>query len=165
MDSTGKVPFIADRNVDRSVEVVLEAEYGSIFKFAVFADEGIYMASNTRVDSYDTGETLVYDERTAGANGHVGTNSETSTASGGGIYVSSQDTIYGNVACGVRHAGGRRSTASSIRHSANTTIEGGKYVLGTPFNMTLDPPPSSFVSDLVYDPSQPGPRGRRARAA
>ena len=56
VDSTGKVPFIADRNVDRSVEVVLGAEYGSVFKFAVFADEGIYMASNARVDSYDTNE-------------------------------------------------------------------------------------------------------------
>ncbi len=154
VDSMGKVPFIADRNVDRSVQVVLQAEYGSIFKFAVFADEGIYMASNTRIDSYDTGEILVYDERTAGANGHVGTNSTTPASDGGGIQMSSQDTIYGNVACG---AGTQVGAVDSVIDSsaANTSIEGGKYVLGTPFDMTLDPPPSSFVSGLTYDPSHP----------
>ncbi len=154
VDSMGKVPFIAGRNVDRSVEVVLEATYGSVFKFAVFADEGIYMASNTRIDSYDTGAALLYDESVALGNGHVGTNSRTPAASGGGIYLSSQDTIYGNVACGT---GTTLGTIDSVidTNAANTLIEGGKYVLGTPFDMTLDPSPSSFASGLAYDPSNP----------
>jgi len=154
VDSRGKIPFIADRTVDRSVQVVLEAEYGSLFKFAVFADEGIYMASNTRVESYDTGAALDYDVKDAGANGHVGTNSLTAAASGGGIYLSSQDKIYGNVACGCGTLPGAVDSVIDTS-SANTHIEGGKYVLGTPFDMTPDPPPSSFVSDLVYDPSKP----------
>jgi hypothetical protein len=154
VDSRGKIPFIADRTVDRSVQVVLEAEYGSLFKFAVFADEGIYMASNTRVDSYDTGAALDYDVKDAGANGHVGTNSLTAAAAGGGIYLSSQDKIYGNVACGCGTLPGAVDSVIDT-NSANTYIEGGKYVLGTPFDMTPDPPPSSFVSDLVYDPSEP----------
>jgi hypothetical protein len=155
VDSMGKVPFIADREVDRSVQVVLQAEYGSIFKFAVFADEGIYMASNTRIDSYDTGAALAYDEKTAGANGHVGTNSSTVASAGGGIYLSSQDTIYGNVACGAGTPVGAVDDVIDT-HAANTLIEGGKYVLGTPFDMTLNPSASSFVSGLVYDPSHPG---------
>jgi len=154
VNSKGKVPFIADRIVDRSVEVVLKAEYGSIFKFAVFADEGIYMASNTLIDSYDTNEALAYDDRAAGANGHVGTNSSIPAASGGGIYMSSHDTIRGNIACGVgTPAGSVDSVIDST--AANTSIEGGKYVLGTPFNMTLDPPASSFVSGLTYNPAHP----------
>ncbi len=154
VDSKGKVPYIAHRTVDRSVRVVLEATYGSLFKFAVFADEGIYMASNTRVDSYDTGVALAYDVKTAAANGHVGTNSGTAAASGGGIFLSSQDTINGNVACG---AGTPASAVDSVidTNSANTLINGGKFVLGSPFNMNPDPPPSSFVADLVYDPSKP----------
>ena len=154
VDSRGKVPFIAGRTVDRTVEVVLEAEYGSVFKFAVFADEGIYMASNTRVDSYDTGEALDYDVRTSGINAHVGTNSTTAAASGGGIYLSSQDTILGNVACGY---GTQPADVAEVidTSAANTYIEGGKYVLGTPFDMSLDPPPASFASDLAYDPSHP----------
>lgn len=154
VDSRGKIPFIADRTVDRSVRVVLEADYGSLFKFAVFADEGIYMASNTRIDSYDTGVALIYDVKDAAANGHVGTNSQAAAATGGGIYLSSQDEIYGNVACGCGTLLGAIDSVIDTS-SANTHIEGGKYVLGTPFDMTPDPPPSSFVSDLVYDPSKP----------
>ncbi len=111
-------------------------------------------SSNTRVDSYDTGLALEYDVMTSGMSGHVGTNSVTSAASGGGIYLSSQDTIYGNVACGF---GTPEATLDSVidTNSANTLIEGGKFILSSPFNMTPDPPPLSLVSGLVYDPSHP----------
>lgn len=155
VESQGQIPFIADRTVDRSVRVLLEAEYGSIFKFAVFADEGIYMASNVRIDSYNTDVNLIYDAKTSGDMGHVGSNTTTTPAAGGGIYLSSQDELMGRVACGFGTA--PKSIDTVIDSStANTYINGGKFILGSPFDMTPDPPASSFTEGLAFNPAKPG---------
>ena len=155
VESQGQISFIANRTVDKEVRVLLEAEYGSIFKFAVFADEGIYMASNVRVDSYNTKENLIYDEKTSGNMGHVGSNTTITPAAGGGIYLSSQDELMGRVACGYGTA--PKSIDNVIdTNTANTYVDGGKFILGSPFNMTPDPPISNFTDSLDFNPAKPG---------
>jgi len=55
LESTGLVPFIADRTVDRTVRVVLEKHFESIFGYGFVVDE-YFRINNTQltIDSYDS---------------------------------------------------------------------------------------------------------------
>jgi hypothetical protein len=54
LDSTGIVPFIADRPVNRSVRVTLEQFYKSIFDVGFFVDEYFYVRNSFFLDAYNS---------------------------------------------------------------------------------------------------------------
>jgi hypothetical protein len=71
LESTGAVPFIADRTVDRTVRVVLEKYFGSIFDYGFVIDE-YFNITNTQltVDSYDS-RVANYDPQNPGDFGNM----------------------------------------------------------------------------------------------
>ncbi len=77
LDSTGVVPFIADRPVDRSVRVVLEQVYNSIFDVGFFVDDYFYVRNSFFLDAYDSrdgaygGENSLLPDVYFGSNGYV----------------------------------------------------------------------------------------------
>ena len=54
LDSTGIVPFIADKPVDRTVRVTLEQVYNSIFDVGFFVDQFFYIHNAFDMDAYDS---------------------------------------------------------------------------------------------------------------
>jgi len=54
LDSTGIVPFIADKPVNRSVRVTLEQFYKSIFDYGFFVDDYFYVRNSFFLDAYDS---------------------------------------------------------------------------------------------------------------
>jgi hypothetical protein len=56
LDSTGVVPFIADRPVDRSVRVIMEQVYNSIFDVGFFVDDYFYVRNSFFLDAYDSSD-------------------------------------------------------------------------------------------------------------
>jgi hypothetical protein len=68
LDSTGVVPFIADRPVDRSVRVTLEQVYNSIFDVGFFVDKYFYIHSGFLLDAYNS-------DPASGGGAYGGTNS------------------------------------------------------------------------------------------
>jgi len=76
LESTGLVPFIADRTVDRTVRVVLEKHFESIFGYGFVVDE-YFRINNTQltVDSYDS-RLANYDPRDPGDLGLFSINSQ-----------------------------------------------------------------------------------------
>ena len=70
LDSTGMVPFIAGKIVNRTVRVTLEQYYDSIFDYGFFVDEYFYSRNGFFLDAYDsrlgdyTNGELLAEERT-----------------------------------------------------------------------------------------------------
>lgn len=142
VEATGRVPFLSSRSVNKTVRVVLEKYYSSIFKWAVFTDTGIFMNSNGEIDSFDSREGP-YDESNRGHKGHTGTNAYQNSEDkyGVGIEFSSNVNIYGGVAAGA--GTGEDYLDSVIDDSAsNTYIVRGKHILEDPFYM-----PSLYLND------------------
>jgi hypothetical protein len=68
LDSTGTVPFIADRPVNRSVRVTLEQFYKSIFDVGFFVDKYFYIHNGFLLDAYNS-------DPASGGGAYGGTNS------------------------------------------------------------------------------------------
>ncbi|HMA54730.1 MAG TPA: hypothetical protein VKT17_09720, partial [Acidobacteriota bacterium] len=97
LTSTGTMPFIAGRTVDRTVRIVLEKYYKSIWDFGFFVDESFYIRTNFLVDSYDS-DKGAYGGSNVGTWGYFGTNGTVS-----GSWTINQGTssiIQGAVAAG-----------------------------------------------------------------
>ncbi len=74
IQSTGRVPHIGTATVDKTIRVMLEVSGGrSLFDYGVFGDEGVELAGNAQIDSYDSrqGE---YGDDNVGDQGDAGTN-------------------------------------------------------------------------------------------
>jgi hypothetical protein len=97
VESTGKMPYMGSLTVDKTARVVLERRDVSVslFDYGVFGDEGMELASNAQIDSYDSGNGN-YDPGNPGTNGHVGTNATHL----GCIFLNANAVIYGSAATG-----------------------------------------------------------------
>lgn len=54
LDSTGRVPFVGGRTVDRTVRVTLRKEYNSIFDVGFVVDKYFYIRNSFLLDAYDS---------------------------------------------------------------------------------------------------------------
>jgi len=97
VESTGKVAYLSSLTVDRIARVVLERHDVSLslFDYGIFGEDGIELASNSLVDSYDSGIGN-YDPNNPGANGNIGTNATFL----GCIYLNANVEVYGGAATG-----------------------------------------------------------------
>lgn len=73
LTSVGKIPYLSDEEVTRTVVVNLEKHLASIFDFGIFADDYIWAKANWMIDSYNSNEGP-YDPFDPGPQGHAGTN-------------------------------------------------------------------------------------------
>lgn len=97
LTSTGVMPFTGNRTVDRTVQIVLERYYKSIWDFGFFVDQSFYIRQNFLVDSYDSREGP-YGGDNNGTYGYFGTNG---TVSGSWtIDQGSSSIIQGAIAAG-----------------------------------------------------------------
>lgn len=71
--STGRMPFIDAGTVDRTVQVVLEKYFKSIWDFGFFVDESFLTMTNFLLDSYDS-RLGSYGGENVGSMGYFGTN-------------------------------------------------------------------------------------------
>lgn len=71
--STGRMPFIGARTVDRTVQIVLEKYYRSIWDFGFFVDDFFRINTNFKLDSYDSRRGR-YGSGNTGSWGYFGTN-------------------------------------------------------------------------------------------
>ena len=74
IQSTGRVPHIGTATVDKTIRVMLEVNGGrSLFDYGIFGDEGVELAGNAQIDSYDSREGE-YGSDNVGDQGDTGTN-------------------------------------------------------------------------------------------
>jgi hypothetical protein len=69
LNSTGMVPFISDRTVDRTVGITLEKYFGSIWDYGFLVRNRFYMHNGIEVDSVDSGDPEPLDEQEPGSSG------------------------------------------------------------------------------------------------
>ncbi|MBL7170944.1 MAG: hypothetical protein ISS46_03020 [Candidatus Omnitrophica bacterium] len=134
IESTGYSPSnTASDNIERTVKIALQNQ--SIFTRAIFGDEWIKMKGNAKTDSYNS--SLGSYASTKGNNGHVGTNS-TSTSSPYAIHLENNAEVDGNAAIG---PSGDTNNAIELENNADIT--------GTPSaNSSLVEMPSISAPDM-----------------
>jgi hypothetical protein len=138
MTSQGIMPFIADRTVNRAVQIVLERYYKSIWDFGFFVDESFYIRQNFLVDSYDSREGA-YGSDNAGTWGYFGTNG---TVSGSWtIEQGSSSIIQGAIAAGTETDPDSLDDTLDIPEGTQGEFE--KMILSSQFEM-----PSVNLFDL-----------------
>jgi len=81
--------------VQRNIEAVTQLTPTSIFQFALFGNQRVYLDGDVITDSYDS-RLGAYDPNTAGQNGDIGTNS----VALGGVIVDGDVIINGQIAVG-----------------------------------------------------------------
>jgi len=142
--ATGIVPFLDSADIEKTVQVDLNRNYDSVFDFAIFGEEGIYMNSGAETDSYNS-DLGPYEDQEKGTNGHVGTNNTADNS----IVLESNAEIYGNVAAG---AGVPQEQLDDVINSSapNTLITGEKYSIKEPFDATPEILPESITAGLEY---------------
>ena len=137
IESTGSVPHIGTLTVDRTARVVLERGegYTSLFDFGVFGDDGLELASNAQIDSYDSriGE---YDPNNPGTSGHTGTNATHL----GCISLSANARVYGNAITGPESI-----PEDIIITKPVSIISGEKLALSSPKAMPSIPAPEEMT--------------------
>lgn len=98
IESTGRIPNLGTSTVNRTVRVNLEKYFKSIWDFGFFADSGVYVRTNVRIDSYDSRDGS-YGVNNRGEQGHLGTNNSGDNAID--IDQGTSSRVYGNLAAGV----------------------------------------------------------------
>ena len=145
VESTGKVPYIGSMTVDKVARVVLERHDVSIslFDYGVFGEDGIELASNAMIDSYDSsgGD---YDPMNPGTNGHIGTNATHL----GCIFLNANARVYGGAATGPESI-----PEDIIIEQPVSFITGDKQPLPSPKEMPSIIPPEglTFMGDYILD--------------
>lgn len=81
--------------IQRDLEVITQLTPTSIFQFALFGNQRVYLDGDVITDSYDS-RLAPYDPNTAGQNGDIGTNS----SAFGGVVVDGDVIINGQIAVG-----------------------------------------------------------------
>jgi hypothetical protein len=83
-------------NVERSIEAVLHVEPLSLFRFAMFGDDGVTVGGTATTDSFDS-RNGPYDPATnSGSNGNIGTNGTAVGAAdlnGGSLFIDGQISV------------------------------------------------------------------------
>jgi hypothetical protein len=145
VESTGKAPYISSLTVDRMARVALERHDVSLslFDYGVFGEEGIELASNALIDSYDS-STGFYDPNDPGMNGHIGTNATFM----GCIYLDANATVFGDAATGPESI-----PEDIIITKPVSFITGAKQPLPSPKEMPSIIPPEglTYRGDYVLD--------------
>lgn len=104
-------------HLETSIEATLEVGPGSTPRPAIFAIDGVELASNARVDSYDA-DAGTYEEQVENQEDGAYANSDATIASNGDIALSSNAVVYGNAAPGpdatVTTAGNSVVTGSTL---------------------------------------------------
>lgn len=112
LDSTGIVPFIADKPVDRSVRVTLEKYFESAFDYGFFVDISFNIHNSFFMDSYDSrdgsygGTNALGTDVIFGTNGYDDDGSFVIEAGGG------SSELYGQVGAGGTAAGDYQDSIS-----------------------------------------------------
>jgi hypothetical protein len=130
LTSQGVMPFIGGRTVDRTVQIVLEKYYKSIWDFGFFVDQSFYIRQNFLVDSYDSRDGA-YSETNRGSWGYFGTNGTVS-----GSWTIEQGTssiIQGAIAAGTDTDPDSLDTTLDIPEGTQGTFE--KMILSSEFEM------------------------------
>ncbi|NIM90922.1 MAG: hypothetical protein GTO17_08235 [Candidatus Aminicenantes bacterium] len=145
VESAGNVLYLSSLTVDRETRVVLERHDVSIslFDYGVFGEDGLELASNARIDSYDSsGEP--YDPANPSMNGNVGTNATHL----GCVYLNANASILGGVATGPESV-----PENIIITEPVSIISGAKQPLSSPKEMPLIIPPEglTFMGDYILD--------------
>jgi len=145
IESTGRVPYVGDMTVDKTARVVLELGegYTSLFDFGVFGDDGLELASQAQIDSYDSriGD---YDPQHPGTNGHTGTNATNL----GCIYLAANAKVYGNA-----FTGPESIPEDIIITKPASTISGEKLALESPKEMPsiVAPEVLTYMGEFILD--------------
>src|SRR5512135_482091 len=111
LTSRGIMPFVGSRTVDRSVQILLQKYYKSIWDFGFFVDTSFFIGRNFQVDSYDSRDGA-YGGSNVGNWGYFGTN-----GTGSGSWTINQATssiIRGAIAAGFGTPTGDLNTTVSI---------------------------------------------------
>lgn len=145
VESTGNVPYLSSLTVDRVTRVVLERHDVSIslFDYGVFGEDGIELASNAQIDSYDSsGEP--YDPSNPGTNGQIGTNATHL----GCIYLNANASVLGGA-----DTGPESIPEDIIIEKPVSIITGEKQALPSPKEMPSIIPPEglTFMGDYILD--------------
>ncbi len=140
VESTGLVPFLGTRTVNRTVRVNLEQYYKSIWDFGFFADEGFYSGTRVRIDSYKSTLGPYGGTNKDGPQGHIGTNGTADNSfqiARGGDLSSSSSEIFGNIAAGFGTDTASGNLSEAISLPSETILKGGaeRMVLTAPFDM------------------------------
>jgi hypothetical protein len=143
LDSTGTVPFIADRPVNRSVRVNLEQFYKSIFDVGFFVDEYFYVRNSFFLDAYNSKDGA-YGAPLAGG----GTNSLLPDVYfGSNSYISDTNPKNPGDATWTIESGG----GSSEVHG--TIMAGGDAAEAFKNGTALNPPDPSLIGDVISVPT------------
>lgn len=145
VESIGNVPYISSLSVDRETRVVLERHDVSVslFDYGVFGEDGIELASNAQIDSYNSSGGP-YDPMNPGTNGHIGTNATHL----GCIYLNANASVFGGAATGPESI-----PEDIIIEKPVSVITGAKQSLPSPKEMPSIIPPEGliFMGDYVLD--------------
>lgn len=144
LDSTGIVPFIADRPVNRSVRVTLEQFYNSIFDVGFFTDEYFFIRNSFLLDAYDS-EDGAYGAPLAGG----GTNSLLpDVLFGSNSYISdSSPHNPGDATWTIRSGGGSNDVYGTVMAGGDAAEA---YNNGTATN----PPDPSLIDSVINAPDE-----------
>lgn len=138
LTSTGVMPFMGSRTVDRTVQIALEKYYKSIWDFGFFVDQSFYIRQNFLVDSYDSRKGP-YGGANTGTYGYFGTNG---TVSGSwSINQGTSSIIQGAIAAGTDTD--PNSLDQTLNIPTGTQGDFQKMILSNEFEM-----PSVNVFDL-----------------
>jgi len=145
VESRGKMPYIGSLTVDKIARVVLERHDVSIslFDYGVFGEDGMELASNARIDSYNSGNGN-YDPSNPGTNGHVGTNATHL----GCIFLNANASILGGAATGPESI-----PEDIIITQPVSFITGDQQPLPSPKELPSIIPPEglTFMGDYILD--------------
>ncbi len=162
IDSRGKIPYLGELTVDRTVRVNLEQYYKSIFDFGFFADIGFQSSTNVLIDSYNSNFGEYGFDNMHGRQGHIGTNNTADYSfviERGGEADSSSSELYGNVAAGFGTNPEPNNMTEVISIPSETIFKNGaeRMVLSAPFDLpSVDlyslPPRDMFNSTIDFKP-------------
>ena len=144
LDSTGIVPFIADKPVNRSVRVTLEQVFDSIFDVGFFADDYFFIRNSFLLDAYDSRDGA-YGAPLAGG----GTNSLLPDVYfGSNSYISDTNPHDpGDATWTIRSGGGSNDVYGTVMAGGDAAAA---YNSGTATN----PPDPSLIDNVINAPDE-----------
>ncbi len=149
LTSTGRVPFIADATVNRTVRVNLERFYESVFNLGFFVDDFFYIHNAFSLDSYNSGDGAY------GATLADGTlNAEGSTIFGTNGYAGmTRANDPGEASWLIDAGGGSSEIYGTIAAGGDAAVDGDPT---TPNAASLEDVVNVPSDDIFADDTQPG---------
>ncbi len=144
LTSTGHIPFIAEGTVDRTVRVLLQRDYKSIFDVGFFVDKYFYIRNSFLMDAYDSRNGAYGASLPGGGTNslltdvYFGANSYTDDAS-------ARDP--GDSTWNIRSGGGSNDIYGTIMAGGQASAD---YTNGT----STTPPDPALLDDVITVPSE-----------